>query len=326
MHLKKWIRSSFNFKHIITIIAAIVCLVAAMFLFSKSLASIHNYQAFLNSRNYNYSVVIDKSLDENCYALYNKTITFSKNESLNSTINAVTLMETGNVHNDEDFLYNYVYDLEENEVLISLNIAINNDIKVGSVIYSRSKITTSVDSYVVKAVIPDIYGINENDTNMDKGIIVVGKSEEYLSNIQTDYIYFYNTDYSKINLQGANITGALNSIEKTKAKLIKNHIFFSSLTCGLLVVISSVIVGVLMTFNFGVYLKKKEYGVQSLNKIIITDLLIYFAMITAGGCLAYGILSIITRFALESILSFVTISITVFAASYLILKKKMNRR
>jgi hypothetical protein len=300
--------------------------VAAMFLYSKSLASINNYQAFLNSRNYNYSVVIDKSLDTNCYALYNKIITFSKNESLNSTINAVTLMETGSSHNDEDFIYDYVCELKENEILISLNIAINNKIKVGSIIYSRSKITTSVDSYVVKGLIPDIYGINENDTNMDKGIIVVGKSEEYLNNIQTDYIYFYNTDFSKINQQGANITGALNSVEKTKVNLIKNHVFFSSVTCGLLVAITSVMAVVLMSFNIGVYLKKKEYGVQSLNKIIITDLLAYFIMIIVGVCFAYGILSMITRFAFESILSFLTISIIVFASSYLIVKKRMNRR
>jgi len=326
MHLSKWIRSSFNLKHIITIIAAVVCLVAAMFLFSNSISSVHEYQSFLNSRNYNYSIVVDKNIDSNCYALYNKTITFSKNESLNSTINAVTLMETGNTHDKDDFLFGYDYELLENEVLISNNLAIINGIKPGMTIYSRSKITTSVDSYIVKGVIADVYGINESDTNMEKGVIVVGESDDYLTNIQTDYIYFYNTDYSKINQQGANITGALNSVEKTKTNLIKSHIFFSSITTGLITIIIVVTAILLLSFNFNVYLKKKEYGVQTLNKSILFDLIAYFGMLIIGGSIVYAFSLLFVRFALESILIFLTILLVAFVCSYFCIKKRMKGR
>lgn len=326
MHLSKWNRSSFNLKHIITIIAAVVCLVAAMFLFSNSISSVHEYQSFLNSRNYNYSIVVDKNIDSNCYALYNKTITFSKNESLNSTINAVTLMETGNTHDKDDFLFGYDYELLENEVLISNNLAIINGIKPGMTIYSRSKITTSVDSYIVKGVIADVYGINESDTNMEKGVIVVGESDDYLTNIQTDYIYFYNTDYSKINQQGANITGALNSVEKTKTNLIKSHIFFSSITTGLITIIIVVTAILLLSFNFNVYLKKKEYGVQTLNKSILFDLIAYFGMTIIGGSIVYAFSLLFVRFALESILIFLTILLVAFVCSYFCIKKRMKGR
>jgi hypothetical protein len=326
MRLSKWIRSSLNLKHIITIIAAMACLVAAMFLFSNSIASVHKYQAFLNSRNYNYSVVVDKNLDSNCYALYNKTITFSKNESLNSTINAVTLMKTSSAYDEDDFLYGYNCELLGNEILISNNIAIINGIKPGMTVYSRSKITTSVEPYIVKGVIPDVFGINETDTNMGKGIIVVGESNEYLNNIQTDYIYFYNTDYSKINQQGANITGALNNTEKTKTNLFKSHLFFSSITAVLMALTTSITAVLLMAFNFNVYLKKKEYGIPSLGKIVLIDLLVYFGLIIMGGSVVYAISSMFIRFAFESLLSFVSILCIAFICSYFCVKKIMKGR
>ena len=145
MRINKWIRSSFTFKHILTIAFAIVSIVLAMFLFSDAIESTRCYQSFLDSRQYNYSVVIDKNLSKDCYAYYDKTILFSKSKNLDQMINATTLMLTENDHTNNDFLAGIETDLKENEVLISANIAKKSKINKGIVLYSQNIVTTKID-------------------------------------------------------------------------------------------------------------------------------------------------------------------------------------
>ena len=107
MYIKKWFRSSLNLKHIITIIAAIVFLVASIVLFSNKSYSYTKSSKFLSSRNCNYSVIVDKELEIDTYAFYDRSILFSKAEDLKNTVNATVLMEIGNTHSNDDFFYDY---------------------------------------------------------------------------------------------------------------------------------------------------------------------------------------------------------------------------
>ena len=75
--LSKWIRSNLNPKHMVTIIAVVILAAAAMFLFTNQVSSLNSYSSFLKSRNYNYSVIIDKNLEKDAYAFYDRKISFS---------------------------------------------------------------------------------------------------------------------------------------------------------------------------------------------------------------------------------------------------------
>lgn len=313
MRINKWIRSSFTFKHILTIAFAIVSIVLAMFLFSDTIESTRCYQSFLDSRQYNYSVVIDKNLSKDCYAYYDKTILFSKSKNLDQMINATTLMLTENDHTNNDFLAGIETDLKENEVLISANIAKKSKISKGTVLYSQNIVTTKIDLYVVKDVITDIYGLSENETSKEKGLIIIGKNEVYLSNIKTDYIYFYYTDYSLIDIERANICGELTNINELKIKIMKVNILYSLITIILITIICIISFAILSFLNLAIYKKKKEYGVLNLYTRILIDYIIYYFIMIISSYLFYFLICQTSRISIENIIYlFVLASIICF--------------
>lgn len=321
--MKKWFRAALNLKHLICIIITICCFTVMMFLTSESLVSLEKYSGFLSSRNYNYSIIIDKDIEQDAYAYYDKTITFSNNDKL---INSIVLMDTKKQHSKNDFLDGYDLSLEEYEVAISANLAAINNLKVGSIIQSKSKITNNFNDYKVVKILPDIYGFDEKDDDESKGIIVTGRSDEYLNNIDVNYIYFYKDDYSLINSKGANIVGELNNIETIKSNIFKKFILELSI-----ILIVSILIGVLffiviLSFNKAIYLKKKEFGVSNLYKQIKIDILVYSSSTTLITLLIFLISSIIIRFSITLMLIEIIPLIIISIISYFIIKNHIRRR
>lgn len=321
--MKKWFRAALNTKHLICIIVTICIFTVMIFLTSESLVSLGSYNSFLSSRNYNYSIEIDKDIEQDTYAYYNKTITFTYNDKL---INSVVLMDTQGQHTKNDLLNGFDLSLEEYEVAISANIASINNLKVGSIIQSKSKITNNVNDYKVIKILPDIYGIDENDNDRSKGIIITGKSEEYLNNIYVNYIYFYNTDSSLINSKGANIVGKLNDIEVTKSKVFGMYALELSIVLVISLVISVLLYIVILSFNKSIYLKRKEFGVSNLYNQIKIDLLVYSLSVSIITLIVFAISSIFVRFSVILMLIEIIPFIVISVVSYFVLKNYIRRR
>ena len=321
--MKKWFRAALNIKHIICIIVTICAFTAMIFLTSESLVSLGRYNDFLSSRNYNYSVEIDKDIEQDTYAYYNKTITFTHNNKL---INSVVLMDTQGQHTKNDFLNGFDLSLEEYEVAITANIASINNLKVGSIIQSKSKITNNVNDYKVIRILPDIYGIDENDNDRSKGIIITGKSEEYLNNIDVNYIYFYNTDSSLINSKGANIVGKLNDIEVSKSKVFGMYTLELSIVLVISLVISVLLYSLILSFNKSIYLKRKEFGVSNLYNQIKIDLLVYTLSVSFITLIVFAISSIFVRYSVVLMLIEIIPFIVISVVSYFVLKNYIRRR
>lgn len=321
--MKKWFRAALNTKHLFCIIITICVFTVMIFLTSESLVSLGRYNSFLSSRNYNYSVEIDKNIEQDTYAYYNKTITFTHNNKL---INSVVLMDTQKQHTENDLLNGFDLSLEEYEVAVSANIASINNLKVGSIIQSKSKITNNVNDYKVIKILPDIYGIDENDNDRSKGIIVTGKSDEYLNSIDVNYIYFYNTDSSLINSKGANIVGKLNDIEVTKSKVFGMYALELSIVLVISLVISVLLYIVILSFNKSIYLKRKEFGVSSLYNQIKIDLLVYSLSVSLITLIIFAISSIFVRFSVALMLIEIIPFIVISVVSYFVLKNYIRRR
>ena len=321
--MKKWFRAALNIKHLICIIVTICIFTVMIFLTSESLVSLGSYNRFLSSRNYNYSIEIDKDIEQDTYAYYNKTITFTYNDNL---INSVVLMDTKKQHTENDFLNDFELSLEEYEVAISANIASINNLKVGSIIQSKSKITNNVNDYKVIKILPDIYGIDENDNDRSKGIIITGKSEEYLNNIDVNYIYFYKTDSSLINSKGANIVGKLNDIEVTKSKVFGMYALELSIVLVISLVISVLLYSLILSFNKSIYLKRKEFGVSNLYNQIKIDLLVYSLSVSLITLIVFAISSIFVRFSVALMLIEIIPFIVISVVSYFVLKNYIRRR
>ena len=321
--MKKWFRAALNIKHLICIIITICVFTVMIFLTSESLVSLGRYNSFLSSRNYSYSIEIDKDIEQDTYAYYNKTITFTHNNKL---INSVVLMDTQGQHTENDLLNGFDLSLEEYEVAISANIASINNLNVGSIIQSKSKITNKLNDYKVIRILPDIYGIDENDNDRSKGIIITGKSDEYLNNIDVNYIYFYNTDSSIINSKGANIVGKLNDIEVTKSKVFGMYALELALVLIISLVISVLFNIVILSLNKLIYLKRKEFGVSNLYNQIKIDLLVYSLSVSLITLIVFTISSIFVRFSLALMLIEIIPFIVVSFGSYFVLKNYIRRR
>jgi hypothetical protein len=321
--MKKWFRAALNIKHLICIIITICVFTVMIFLTSESLVSLERYNSFLSSRNYNYSIEIDKDIEQDTYAYYNKTITFTHNNKL---INSVVLMDTQGQHTENDLLNGFDLSLEEYEVAISANIASINNLNIGSIIQSKSKITNKLNDYKVIRILPDIYGIDENDNDRSKGIIITGKSDEYLNNIDVNYIYFYNTDSSLINSKGANIVGKLNNIEVTKSKVFGMYALELAIVLIISLVISILYNIVILSFNKLIYLKRKEFGVSNLYNQIKIDLLVYSLSVSLITLIVFTISSIFVRFSLALMLIEIIPFIVVSFGSYFVLKNYIRRR
>ena len=321
--MKKWFRAALNIKHLICIIVTICVFTVMIFLTSESLVSLGRYNSFLSSRNYSYSIEIDNDIEQDTYAYYNKTITFTHNNKL---INSVVLMDTQGQHTENDLLNGFDLSLEEYEVAISANIASINNLNVGSIIQSKSKITNKLNDYKVIRILPDIYGIDENDNDRSKGIIITGKSDEYLNNIDVNYIYFYNTDSSLINSKGANIVGKLNDIEVTKSKVFGMYALELAIVLIISLVISVLFNIVILSFNRLIYLKRKEFGVSNLYNQIKIDLLVYSLSVSLITLIVFTISSIFVRFSLALMLIEIIPFIVVSFGSYFVLKNYIRRR
>lgn len=321
--MKKWFRAVFNLKHLLSIIVIIGCYILMIILTSKSLASLKSYSNFLSSRNYNYSVIIDKDIKEDTYAFYNKTIAFNYDDKL---INSVVLMDTQNNYTKNNFLDGYDLLLGEYEVAISANIASINNLKIGSIIQSKSKVTNTLNNYIVKIILPDMYGVSEKDNDRSKGIIIIGKSEEYLNNIETNYIYFYNDDYSLINSNGANIVGQLNSIKSIKNNINKIYLLQLGLLLIISIAVSTIFFIVILSFNKSIYLKRKEFGLSKLYNQIKTDFFIYDSIITTVTLVSFAISSIFLRFSIVLLLIEIIPFLMISVCSYVIFKNYIRRR
>ena len=326
MKFKKWLRSSLNLKHLITIIAAIICLMAAMFLFSDKIYSLSKYRYFLQTRNYNYSVIVDKKINEDCYAYFGKSLTFSKTEDMSDVINSLTIMDVGSEHSKHDFLYGYNLDnLGKNEVLISSNISRYYDLYEGDTIYSRNEISTGMNKYIIKDVIDEIYGINEKDTNNEKGLIILGENIDYENNLKLEFIYFYYNDYSMISNQGAHISGELYSLDATKKVILFDYVFYICIVT--LIIITTVIISIslLLSFNICNYQRKKTVGYLNVYSNIRSDILVYFQLITLITTIIYGLFSIVSVFSIELYINFILFTTIIMCISYLVVKEKVKR-
>lgn len=261
MNIGKLYRSSFNFKHIVSIIAAVAFYAAAMFLFNSKVDVLSNYSSFLSSRDYSHSVLVDRGLGQDSYAFYGKKIMFSTDEKMSVYINCETLMETGNKHTSSDFFYPVdVSCLGSRDLALSKNLMKQYDVSIGDTVYSKHTYRNEIVEYTVKIELPKIYGIKEKDYNENLGIVLIGLDKEYLEHIFTDHIFFYNNDSSLINVEGANISGGLVSARATREYIGFEKAKLLTITTSIVIVVSTISSIALLFFNKNIYILKKRFG------------------------------------------------------------------
>ena len=327
MRINKKIRSSFNKKHIFIILFSLIIGLSVGVLFSDNIYYLGKNKNYIDKVNCNYSIIINKDIGKDTYAYYDREIVLSKYDDLKESLNAIVLMETANVHSENDYYFTYeLSKLKEFEVAISENLADKNNIKIGSNLFSINRYNNEVCTYVVKIIIPSFFGFNENDLNTNKGVILLGKSEEYLKNIKTNYIYFYDTDFSLINQKNAKISGELNSFLKLKNNITLNYMLYLCIVAMTMSFTSILAFVILLYFNRNIYIKKKQFGVKKLNGYIFTDICLYTVLYLVMIDFIYILFSFFMKFVIEIFIlnNFIILMISFF--SYVFQKNYIKRR
>lgn len=262
---KKHCRAFINFKHIIVTIIASIFIAGIMFLFTPQINSMNNSDSFLSNRECNYSIVIDKNLEIDTYALYNSEIIFSKSKDLDDYLSVTVLMETNNTHTNNDFFAGInISSLSKNEIALSSNVAKANKLSINDIVYSKNRVTNTINEYKVALIFPDTYGIAQEDVNTNHGVVIMGYDEMYLTNIVTNYIYYYNEDFSLINSSGASITGELCNLSLLRTNILKRHILYSSITIAGMILIIFGYFSLMFEYNKNILSLKYTLGVKSL--------------------------------------------------------------
>lgn len=303
MNIGKLYRSSFNLKHIISIIAAVAFYSAATFLFNSKVDTLSRYSSFLSSRNYSHSVLVDKGLEQDSYAFYGKKIMFSTDEKMGTYINCETLMETGNKHTSSDFFYPVdVSCLGPRDLALSKNLMKQYSLSLGDVVYSKHTYLNEIVEYTIRTELPEIYGIKEKDYNENLGIVLVGFDNEYLEHILTDHIFFYDNDSSLINAEGANVSGGLVSTKATKEYIGFEKTKLLAITTSIVIVVSIVSSISLLFFNKNIYILKKRFGNSDSYKYFVKHAFGYQIATLILSLTIYGIFSIWNPFVFSELL------------------------
>ena len=217
---KKWIRRAFNLKHIVTILIASLLSAMSMFLFSGSVRSMAESNNFLKNRNYNYSVVIDKEVESDSYSYYENKISFYANDNLSILLPASVLMRLNCDYTSNDFLYGEISLLKPNEIVITNNLARQYKISVGDSLFSKNPIDNNVNQFAVKVIIPDLYSVIGISNDIESGVIIKGFDYSFFTEVTSNFVFFYDNDYSCINKFGATIIGGTLTAKSDQIKKI----------------------------------------------------------------------------------------------------------
>ena len=198
-------------------------------------------------------------------------------------------------------------------------------LSIGSLVYSKSPITNSVERYSIANILPDIFGVSDSDISNRKGLIVLGYDEETISNIQTNYIYFDLNDYSLINASGASIAGPLCSLDTLRNNIRAVHLRDALLEVLMMTAVLTGYFISLLIFNRDIYKKRREFGDVDVYKEMFIDFLAYYSLILLPVGAGYLICSIWLSFSIEVFLEMVTLTTIAFVFFYLMQRKTTRR-
>lgn len=303
MNIGKLYRSSFNLKHIISIIAAVAFYAAVVFLYNSKVNTLSKYSSFLSSRQYSHSVLVDRELKQDSYAFYGRKIMLSTDEKMGDYINCETLMETGNKHTSNDFFYPVdVSFLGSRDLALSKNLMKQYNLSIGDIVYSKHIYRNEIVEYTVRIELPEIFGIKEKDFNENLGVALIGLDNEYLDNILTDHIFFYNNNSSLINTEGANINGGLVSVKTVREYINFEKAKLLGITASIVIAVSIVSSIALLLFNKNVYILKKRFGNADSYQYVVRHAFGYQIAMLLLLLVIYGIFSIWNPFVFSELI------------------------
>lgn len=324
--MSKFLRALLNLKHILLIMIIVMLNVGTMFLFNDEINYLNNYLGFLNTRNYSYSVLVDRSISKDTYAFYDRQITFSTNNKMTQSINCTIFMESNNEHSENDFFYPFdSSSLKKDEIALSQNLLNYYHLCVGDTIFSKHIVKNEVVSYRVKQQLPAVYGIGEKDFKINNGIALLGFDQLYISNINTDYMFFYKDDSSLINKENVQIIGNLVSKVKTKNNVIillsKDYL----ISILIYLCISLTYTSLLLAFNRKIYFIKKRFGNSDTYSFFNKASLLYEIFVLIFSLLVYILFGLCNYIVLQQIVIFSISSMVPNVIMNLIFLKKLER-
>ena len=180
-----------------------VVLIAIILLFGLNVVSIFTiekgfaqFKSLLLS-DYSYSATMNHELDTDDYICFDAGISFKLSEEAKTSINADVIMQSDSAHYTDKIYWN-VKPLNAYEIAISSDIARENDLKVGDILFSKHVVDGIVREYQVAEIIRDASCVRIESTDTIKSFIIIGYDEQYVDNISHIHLIFTSEDVGSL--------------------------------------------------------------------------------------------------------------------------------
>lgn len=141
---------------------------------------------FLESSQFNYIYTTGTNSNQNSFLIVNNTKIFFSDEGMNSRLNVSSIMQLNVVYNQYSLLGNNlnIDGLNFNEIIITKHTSVTYQLYKDSKIYSVNIGNLTLNEYIVKGIINDVYPLTKDFDNNSTGLLFFGYSSIEEDSIQ----------------------------------------------------------------------------------------------------------------------------------------------
>ncbi len=309
-------------KKILLILISVVLSFFASLLFlqaNTTASRSSEYHNFLSKTNADLIVFYnnESSFDDDFYYMNRIYSAYYKNDKL--PLDILMLKKEVNY----TFLNNM--SLNENEVIVSKNIAERYRIKIGDKIVNKNALSSEDDYYTVKGYVDSSYSISVDYFSEDTGLIIFGNNDSVIENDFESVVFLKNDD-------------ALNSVHVNKIisiKKIKSDLNYYSIRAFSLNLLAQIILSLIIVFGLlikDIPLIRKDI-ILGFNKIeLLKRYCIAYLLYSAIPVISYLVILYILNVVINHAYSFgfinllgLVIPIVVAIAQFVLVELKIRR-
>lgn len=232
-----WKRLNYKYYLLVISIYALLLLIAIGGIFMQT-DRVYKQLNYYKTSKYQYLYETTGSTHVNGY-LHCSSVYFYADRNMNESILSECLMISKNSTYDFETPIKLDNQLGSREIAITVNLAKQFDLKIGSEVFSKHNIRNKIEEYKVAEIIPITYGILRVNYGINYGLIIMGCDLEYLNNTDYSYIGFSEKDPT-ILIQNSGVgLISLSNKKSNEYSLTKTILAWQGSICAVVILLTS---------------------------------------------------------------------------------------
>lgn len=267
-----WKRLNYKYYLLIVIMYVLLLSIAIGCVFMQT-DRVYKQLKFYKTSRYQYLYVATNSTCENDYLECSSVFFYTDRNMKKSLLGDCLMVLEKSTYNLENPI-KLSNRLGNREVAVTVNLANQFGLKVGSKVFSKHNINNRVEEYTIVQILPVIYGVLRVDYSINYGVIVMGYDSAYLKNTNYPYVGFSEKDPTLL-LQncGAGLV-SLNIKAVYERRLSENIFVWQGITCIMVIFITALYVIIHWKYQKQYYNRLKINGcvVSEIKRQIVLDI------------------------------------------------------